>query len=241
MSGSSLNELHKQWLKRPGYKAAYDALEEEFSIASALIEARASAGLTQEQLAAHVVVEKGKYFNRGKFNQDLLKKSAASLTALYRNEGFTKAKVAPEVAEHDANIEVMFHIDEGPQDRVHELKIVDRDNQPVRLKIGRRPLQLAALGCGVGDRLGQRHAHPPGRRCVCRRRLSGAATDHQTFQQAVGRQPIGAVHPGAGHLAHCVEPRQLGLAVHIGDDPAAAAAENGQMRWPGRQDRATPP
>ena len=51
MSGSSLDELHKQWLKRPGYKAAYDALEEEFSIASALIEARANAGLTQEQLA----------------------------------------------------------------------------------------------------------------------------------------------------------------------------------------------
>ena len=98
---------------------------------------------TQEQLAAHVIVEKGRYFNRGKFSQDLLKKSVASLTALYGNEGFTKAKVAPEVAEHDVNIEVMFHIDEGPQDRVHDLKIVDRDNQPVHLKIGKRPLQLA--------------------------------------------------------------------------------------------------
>ena len=50
---------------------------------------------TQDQLAAHVIVEKGKYFNRGKFSQDLLKKSVASLTALYRNEGFTKAKRHP--------------------------------------------------------------------------------------------------------------------------------------------------
>ena len=98
---------------------------------------------TREQLAAHVIVEKGKYFNRRRLSRDLLKKSVESLTALYRNEGFTKAKVAPEVAEHDVNIEVTFHIDEGPQDRVHDLKIVDRNNQPVRLKIGRRPLQLA--------------------------------------------------------------------------------------------------
>ena len=51
MSGSTLDKLHKEWLERPGYKAAYDALEEEFAIASALIEARARAGLTQEQVA----------------------------------------------------------------------------------------------------------------------------------------------------------------------------------------------
>jgi ribosome-binding protein aMBF1 (putative translation factor) len=51
MTGSSLDDLHQQWLNRPGYKAAYDALEEEFALASAMIEARARAGLTQEQLA----------------------------------------------------------------------------------------------------------------------------------------------------------------------------------------------
>lgn len=51
MSGSSLDELHREWLKRPGYKAAYAALAEEFNLASAMIEARAAAGLTQQQLA----------------------------------------------------------------------------------------------------------------------------------------------------------------------------------------------
>jgi hypothetical protein len=40
MSGSTLDDLHGQWLERPGYKAAYDALAEEFAVASALIEAR---------------------------------------------------------------------------------------------------------------------------------------------------------------------------------------------------------
>jgi len=51
MTGTSLDDLHSQWLDRPGYKDAYDALEHEFALASVMIEARARAGLTQEQLA----------------------------------------------------------------------------------------------------------------------------------------------------------------------------------------------
>jgi transcriptional regulator with XRE-family HTH domain len=39
------------WRKDPAYRKAYDALEKEFSLASAMIQARASAGLTQNQLA----------------------------------------------------------------------------------------------------------------------------------------------------------------------------------------------
>ena len=37
--------------KRPGYAEAYDALEEEFSLVTALIKARANSGLTQAELA----------------------------------------------------------------------------------------------------------------------------------------------------------------------------------------------
>ena len=51
MSGSSIDDLHKAWLKRPGYRKAYAALEDEFAIAAALIEARSRAGLTQAQVA----------------------------------------------------------------------------------------------------------------------------------------------------------------------------------------------
>jgi ribosome-binding protein aMBF1 (putative translation factor) len=46
-----VDELHKEWLKDPGYRKEYEALEEEFSLTSALIEARVRAGLTQEQVA----------------------------------------------------------------------------------------------------------------------------------------------------------------------------------------------
>ncbi|HEX3881673.1 MAG TPA: helix-turn-helix transcriptional regulator [Stellaceae bacterium] len=46
------DDLHRKWMRDdPEYRAEYAALEEEFSLASALIEARGRAGLTQEQLA----------------------------------------------------------------------------------------------------------------------------------------------------------------------------------------------
>jgi transcriptional regulator with XRE-family HTH domain len=38
-------------MKNPKYRREYEALDKEFSLAAALIEARAQAGLTQEQVA----------------------------------------------------------------------------------------------------------------------------------------------------------------------------------------------
>ena len=39
-----ISDLHRRWRKDADYKAAYDALGEEFDLARALIEARAAAG-----------------------------------------------------------------------------------------------------------------------------------------------------------------------------------------------------
>ena len=44
----------RQWLKDPVFRAEYDAQEEEFSLVSALIAARAKAGLTQTELASRM-------------------------------------------------------------------------------------------------------------------------------------------------------------------------------------------
>jgi ribosome-binding protein aMBF1 (putative translation factor) len=46
-----VSRLKKRWMKGPGFKAGYDALQEEFTIASVLIEARVRANLSQQQLA----------------------------------------------------------------------------------------------------------------------------------------------------------------------------------------------
>ena len=45
------SDLHRTWMKDPAYRKEYAALDEEFSLASAMIEARGRAGLTQQQLA----------------------------------------------------------------------------------------------------------------------------------------------------------------------------------------------
>jgi ribosome-binding protein aMBF1 (putative translation factor) len=46
-----VEEAFAEWRKDAAYVEAYDALEDESSLAAALIEARARAGLTQQQLA----------------------------------------------------------------------------------------------------------------------------------------------------------------------------------------------
>ena len=44
-------DLHKKWMKEPKYRKAYEVLEKEFALASAVIDARNHAGLTQQALA----------------------------------------------------------------------------------------------------------------------------------------------------------------------------------------------
>ena len=46
-----VSKLKKRWMKEPGFKEGYDALGEEFALASMLIDARAKAKLSQEELA----------------------------------------------------------------------------------------------------------------------------------------------------------------------------------------------
>jgi transcriptional regulator with XRE-family HTH domain len=48
---SKIRDLHAGWMNDPAYQKEFDALEGEFAITSALVRARAHAGLTQEQLA----------------------------------------------------------------------------------------------------------------------------------------------------------------------------------------------
>jgi ribosome-binding protein aMBF1 (putative translation factor) len=46
-----VEEVAKEWMKDPEFVASYDALEDEFAVASALIKARGEADMTQEQVA----------------------------------------------------------------------------------------------------------------------------------------------------------------------------------------------
>jgi len=46
-----VEEAFREWDKDPAFRAEYDALEGEFALARALMEARGECGMTQEQVA----------------------------------------------------------------------------------------------------------------------------------------------------------------------------------------------
>ena len=51
---SKVEDLHKKWLQDAKYRKAHQELTSEFELARAVIAARATAGLTQEQLAQKI-------------------------------------------------------------------------------------------------------------------------------------------------------------------------------------------
>jgi ribosome-binding protein aMBF1 (putative translation factor) len=48
---TKVSDLHQKWMKNKQYRKAHDDLAPEFALARAVIAARVTAGLTQEQLA----------------------------------------------------------------------------------------------------------------------------------------------------------------------------------------------
>ena len=51
MKRTTVDDLHKKWMKNPRYRREYNALEEEFSLSAALIEARSQAGRRLARIA----------------------------------------------------------------------------------------------------------------------------------------------------------------------------------------------
>jgi hypothetical protein len=47
---TKVKDLHQRWMKSVEFRKAYEALTPEFELARAVIEARVTAGLTQEKL-----------------------------------------------------------------------------------------------------------------------------------------------------------------------------------------------
>ena len=48
---TKITDLHKQWLKRPDYKKAFDDSQAEFELARHIIQTRINSGLSQVELA----------------------------------------------------------------------------------------------------------------------------------------------------------------------------------------------
>jgi len=83
------------------------------------------------KLMPGVAVQKKHLFSPGKYSAELVSGSAKNLTAIYRAEGFSDAKVSSSVAtDDDGNIHVVFHVVEGPRDVVNAVWIEGADTFP---------------------------------------------------------------------------------------------------------------
>jgi outer membrane protein insertion porin family len=81
-----------------------------------------------DRLEAAVAIKRGHSvlghtFSRGKFSDELLRKSSDSIVALYQDAGFAKVDVTPKVADFEPLVDVTFQITEGEQDKVGSLRL----------------------------------------------------------------------------------------------------------------------
>ena len=81
-------------------------------------------------LLAQVVVKKAHFWNHGSISQKLLKQSVSNLEAVYRDKGFEDVKINSRVIDHEAKLDVVFEIEEGPQTNVGEVNITGNNNVP---------------------------------------------------------------------------------------------------------------
>ena len=97
----------------------------------------------EKDLLPHVTVEKKGFlpWSHGKFSEKDLRASAKNLTNFYKVNGFSTAKVTPQVTTKGDNLVVTFRVDEGPQDVVETL--VMRGNNTLT------EFQLAPRGLNV--------------------------------------------------------------------------------------------
>jgi len=89
-----------------------------------------NAQLLESDLAPHLSVEKSHLFSSGKFSDRLVRSSVNNLIAVYRSEGFSSVQVTSRVMNTGNDIQVSFHVTEGPRDIVNSIKIVGADTYP---------------------------------------------------------------------------------------------------------------
>jgi outer membrane protein assembly factor BamA len=86
--------------------------------------------LKAADLEPHIALQKKHFFSHGQFSDQLVRTSVKNLTAVYKSQGFSSVQITSTVARQDGNIQVTFHITEGPRDVVNGLSIEGADTFP---------------------------------------------------------------------------------------------------------------
>jgi outer membrane protein insertion porin family len=77
--------------------------------------------LPASELRGHIQIQKAgpvPLISHGKFSDQLVRQSVSNLEKVYEAEGFSSAKVTPEITKSGGNIVATFRIEEGPRDIV---------------------------------------------------------------------------------------------------------------------------
>jgi outer membrane protein assembly factor BamA len=94
------------------------------------VEVTGNKDIKTDDLMNQVKVQKGHILSSGKFSDKLVRASSKNLEALYASEGYSSAKVTPQVQRNGGNVRVRFTVNEGPRDVVQSLTIEGAETFP---------------------------------------------------------------------------------------------------------------
>jgi len=86
--------------------------------------------LKGDDLMAHVAVQKKHFLSHGQFSDQLVRASIKNLKGVYQSQGFSSVQVTSNVVKNDGDIDVSFHVVEGPRDVVSSLSIQGANTFP---------------------------------------------------------------------------------------------------------------
>jgi outer membrane protein insertion porin family len=86
--------------------------------------------LKAEDLTPHIAVQKKHFLSHGQFSDQLVRASIKNLKGVYQSQGFSSVQVTSNVKNEDGDIEVTFHVTEGPRDIVNSLAIQGANTFP---------------------------------------------------------------------------------------------------------------
>ena len=86
--------------------------------------------LKADDLTPHIAVQKKHFLSHGQFSDQLVRASIKNLKGVYQSQGFSSVQVTSNVINHGGDIEVTFHVTEGPRDIVSSLAIQGANTFP---------------------------------------------------------------------------------------------------------------
>ncbi len=91
--------------------------------------------VSSDELMPHVAVQKAGFFGflkRGKYSEQLVRRSIDNLQTVYKNAGYANTKIVPQVSrEKNGDVSLRFMVDEGPLDVAQNFEVEGNKTVPI--------------------------------------------------------------------------------------------------------------